>query len=200
MIKVGLSCLLLFLLNASVAHSSELPLIYKLPLESRPVTWVDMGSYKIPLDEKPVWKHNSMWQGDKNSRVFVTETPKNFYPRATFNAQHFTNQKAPENAKEFKVFASSAIKSVAKNYGHNGRHIKGIEWAKKGQLQGYQVVVDGKIDGKRKDVVIYIATAPDKSIFSLVAFTEPNKSQHLVNTFDRMAINIEFPGGTLGRF
>lgn len=170
-----------------------------LPIESRYVTWVDVKTYKIPVDQKPKWNYDIRWGGQSEPTVFIAETPKHYYPRATFNAQHFNKQKVPLKQRDFKQFSLGALSSIAKNYGYDGP-LPEATFYKRGQLRGYQTIVPGTIEGISHDVIIYIAAAPDDTTFSLVAYTQSKKAAHLQNTFDRMAINVEFPAGTLQKF
>ena len=171
-----------------------------LPNEPRYVKWVDAYTYKIPVGKKPMWQYDLRWQGDGKPAMFIAESPQYYYPSAVINANHFIDNKAPSGDRDFRFFAKGAIESIAKNYGYANELLPKINYSKKGQLSGYEVVVEGKVDGANRDVIIYFAAAPDRTVFSLVAHTLPGKALHLKNMFDRTAINVEFPAGTLKGF
>lgn len=162
------------------------------PLQSRMVEWVHAGTFEFPVDQSPRWLYSKKWQIGDDSSTFVAETPAQYYPPATFNAQHFIKQTVPDNQRDAKFFFHGVIESVAKNYGYRKKYIKGIQPSQKGDLNGYRVTVAGNINGFAQDVIIFAAATPENNVLVLTAFTEPDKAAHLQNTFDRIALNIKF--------
>lgn len=161
------------------------------PLQSRKMQWVKAGSFRFPVDVAPKWVYERLWP-DNESNSFVAETPALYYPPATFNAQHFYQQYAPKSQRDAKFFFRGILESAAKNYGYAETVLPDIQETKKGRLKGYQIKFPGQINNIEQDVVMFAAVAPDKSVFVLTAFTLPDKADHLQNTFDRVAINIDF--------
>ena len=98
----------------------------------------------------------------------------------------------PDNQRDAQFFFRGIIESVARNYGYSKKYIKGVEPSQKGDLNGYRVTVPGNINGFAQDVIIFAAATPENNVLVLTAFTEPGKSAHLQNTFDRIALNIKF--------
>lgn len=159
------------------------------PAESRRLDWIDMNSYQIPLEINPEWDFQTP-RGTKGLQ-FIAISPDAYYPPTTIISQHFVDEKVPNDIGQFKAFASATASIAAKNYGY-AEQLDDLTAFNIGQLEGYQVQVPGKVEGKNHDVLFYIAKTPDQSVFVLTVLTLQNKMSHALPVVDRTRKNIRF--------
>lgn len=176
--------LALTLLLASNCLASE-------PGQSREMQhlWVDDG-YQIAVDSDPPWK----WGLDHSGKepVFIIETPDLYYPPAVVNVRYKRGIKIDANELYFKRVAESAINEAAINYGAIDTNRYPIIRATYGELSGYERMFAGKVNGKERQVKVYVCRNKSNEILVLTVLTLPNKITDIQPAVTRIWENITF--------
>jgi hypothetical protein len=152
--------------------------------------WVNSG-FQIGVDTDPAWRWHSV--NEDNFKVFIIDSPDNYYPPATVNVRFNKWHKFEAFDFKFKKTAYFIIAEMQKKMGSTTEFkFFDLVDAQYGELKGYEQVSTINVDGVQLSSKVFVGLNSESALIILNASTLPGKIPHLQPVLNRFWGSIKF--------